>query len=132
MKRIRQMPFLARFYAPSNIVKYSDTNPVLWLEDFHLACRAGGADDDLFIIQYLPLYLMESTRAWLEHLPMDSIHSWVDFKCIFVGNFQGIYVNHGTPSISKPASRKWEKLYASTSTAFPSSVMSYPTSWMRM
>ena len=77
-----------RFHAPPNIVKYSrDTNPTVWLEDFHLAYRAGRADDDLFIIQYLPLYLVESARAWLEHLPANNIHSWTDLKSIFVGNF---------------------------------------------
>jgi hypothetical protein len=76
-----------------NIVKYfGDTNPTVWLEELSPACRAGGADFDLFIIQYLPLYLAESARAWLEHLLTDSIHSWADFKRIFVGNFQGIYV----------------------------------------
>ena len=81
------MSFPMRFRAPPNIVKYSgDTNPAVWLEDFHLACRASGPDDDLFIIQYLPLYLAESARAWLEHLPTDSIHSWAEFKRIFVGN----------------------------------------------
>jgi hypothetical protein len=64
------MPFSARFHAPPNIIKYSrDTNPTVWLEDFHLAYRAGGVDDDLFIIQYLPLYLAKSAGAWLEHLP---------------------------------------------------------------
>ena len=52
-------------------------------------------DDDLFIIQYLPLYLVESARAWLEHLPTDSIHSWADFMRIFVGNFLGMYVCPG-------------------------------------
>jgi hypothetical protein len=25
-------------------------NPSVWLEDYHLTCRTGGADDDLFII----------------------------------------------------------------------------------
>ena len=55
------MPFPARFRVPPNIVKYSgDTNPAVWLEDFRLACRAGRVDDDLFIIQYLSLYLIES------------------------------------------------------------------------
>lgn len=57
---------------PPNIVKYvGDTNPSVWLEDFHLACRLGGADDDTFIIQYLPLYLAKNIRAWVEHLPVD-------------------------------------------------------------
>ena len=64
----------------------------MWLEDFCLTYRAGGADNDLFIIQYLPLYLAESARAWLEHLPANNIHSWADFKCVFVGNFQVTYV----------------------------------------
>ena len=82
------MQFLTRFHVPPNIIKYSrDTNPTVWLEDFCLACRAGGADDDLFIIQYLPLYLAKSARAWLKHLPANSIHTWADLKSIFVGNF---------------------------------------------
>ena len=67
----------------------------MWLEDFRLGYRAGGADDDLFIIQYLPLYLAESARAWLEHLPANNIHSWTDFKCIFMGKFKGTYVRPG-------------------------------------
>ena len=45
----------------------------IWLEDFQLACRAGGVDDDYFIIQYLPIYMGEHVRAWLEFLPPDSI-----------------------------------------------------------
>jgi hypothetical protein len=49
------------FHALLNIVKYfGDTNPAMWLEDFHLTSRVGGADDNLFIVQYLPLYLAES------------------------------------------------------------------------
>jgi hypothetical protein len=73
---------------PSNIIKYSGGfNPVVWLQDFYLTYQAGVTDDDLFIIKYLPLYLVESTRAWLEHLPVDSIHSWADFKHISIGNF---------------------------------------------
>lgn len=32
-----------------------DTNAAVWLKDFRLAYRAGGADDDLFIIQCLPV-----------------------------------------------------------------------------
>ena len=82
------MLFPACFHVLPNIVKYfRGTNPTVLLEDFRLAYRTGGADEDLFIIQSLPLYLMESARAWLEHLPTDNIHSWADFKRIFVGNF---------------------------------------------
>jgi hypothetical protein len=39
------------FWVPNNVVKYDgNTNPNVWLEDYHLACTTGGADDDLFII----------------------------------------------------------------------------------
>jgi hypothetical protein len=41
---------------PNNIIKYADkTNPSIWLEDYCLACRVGGKDDDLFIIEFLPI-----------------------------------------------------------------------------
>ena len=36
---------------PANIAKYTgETNPGLWLDDYCLACRAGGAEEDDFII----------------------------------------------------------------------------------
>jgi hypothetical protein len=90
--------FPKRFQAPNNIVKYDDmTNPNVWLEDYRLSCRAGGADNDLFIIQFLPIYLADTSRAWLDHLPRNSIDCWEDLKEIFIGNFQGTYVRPGNP-----------------------------------
>jgi hypothetical protein len=41
-------------------------------------CRAGRVNDDLFIIQFLPIYLLDSAMAWLDHLPRNIINSWVD------------------------------------------------------
>jgi hypothetical protein len=71
-----------------NILKYfEETNPSLWLKDYRLTCQAGGADSDSFIIRNLPLFLTDSTRTWLEHLPSNKIQSWADLKQIFVGNF---------------------------------------------
>jgi hypothetical protein len=62
--------FPNRFWVHNNIVKYDDkTNPSVWLEEYCLACRAGGADSDLFIIQFLPIYLADTSRAWLDHFP---------------------------------------------------------------
>jgi hypothetical protein len=56
--------FPKNFRAPNNIVKYdNETNPSVWLEDYRLACRAGRADNDLFIIQFLPIYLVDTSRA---------------------------------------------------------------------
>jgi hypothetical protein len=50
--------------APANITKYArETNPELWLDDYHLTCQLGGADDDRFIIRNLPLFLADSARA---------------------------------------------------------------------
>jgi hypothetical protein len=58
------------FRAPNNIVKYDGkTNPSVWLEDYRLTCRVGGADNDLFIIHFLPIYLADTSKAWLDHLP---------------------------------------------------------------
>jgi hypothetical protein len=75
------------FQASSNVVKYNDkTNPSIWPKDYHIACKVGGADDDMFIIQLLPIYLANSTRAWLDHLPKNMIDSWEDLKDIFTRN----------------------------------------------
>jgi hypothetical protein len=49
VKGIASVP--RRFLAPGNIIKYDDkTNSNIWLEDYRLTCRAGGSNDDLFII----------------------------------------------------------------------------------
>jgi hypothetical protein len=56
--------FPKRFQALNNVVKYDEkTNPSVWLKDHHLTCKTGGADDDLFIIQFLPIYLAGIARA---------------------------------------------------------------------
>ena len=60
-RAIRSAHFPARFWQPANLIKYSDeTNPELWLADYHLACQLGGADDDLLIFRNLPLFLSDS------------------------------------------------------------------------
>jgi hypothetical protein len=64
----------------------------VWLEDYRLACHAGGATDNIFVIKNLPLYLGDSARTWLEHLPHDKINDWTDLRRVFVGNFQGTYM----------------------------------------
>jgi hypothetical protein len=51
--------------------------------------------DNLFIIKKLPLYLIDSTRTWLEHLPRDKINDWTDLRRVFVGNLQGMYMRPG-------------------------------------
>jgi hypothetical protein len=95
-RSIRDTKFPLHFRAPMNIPRYDeDTNPSVWLEDYRLACHAGGATDDLFVIKNLPLYLGDSTCTWLKHLPRDKIHDWTDLRRVFVGNFQGTYMRPG-------------------------------------
>ena len=60
-RHILNAAFPLRYRPPTNIPKYSgETNPELWLEDYRLACQAGGACDDNFIIRNLPLFLANS------------------------------------------------------------------------
>jgi hypothetical protein len=85
---VRDACFPKHFRVPNNIIKYDGkTNPNVCLEDYCLACRAGGAYDDLFIIQFLPIYLANTTRAWLDHLLGNSIDCLEDLKEIFTINF---------------------------------------------
>lgn len=101
----------SRFRQPPKLIKYAgETDLSLWVDDYRLACRNGGARDDDFTTSNLPLFLADSTRTWLEHLTANRIHNWGDMKEIFVGNFQGTYErprNHGT---SRTAGRSQARL----------------------
>jgi hypothetical protein len=72
-----------------------ETRPELWLADYRLACQLGGTDDDNLIIRNLPLFLSDTARAWLEHLPSGQISNWDDLVQAFAGNFQSTYVRPG-------------------------------------
>jgi hypothetical protein len=90
--------FPKNFWAPNNIVKYDGkTNTSILLEDYHLECRVGRADNNLVIIHFLPIYLADMSRAWLDHLPRNSINSWEDLNEIFTNNFLGTYMQPGNP-----------------------------------
>jgi hypothetical protein len=41
------------------------------------------------------LFLSDTARAWLEHLPPAQISNWDDLVKAFTGNFQGTYVRPG-------------------------------------
>jgi hypothetical protein len=73
-RAIRRAPFPTRFRPSTTITKYSgETRPEMWLADYRLACQLGGTDDDNLIICNLPLFLSDTARAWLEHLPPGQI-----------------------------------------------------------
>jgi hypothetical protein len=84
---VRDTCFPKHFWVLSNIVKYDGKiNPRIWQEDYRLTCRVGGADEDFFIIQFLPIYLADSARAQLDHLPRNAFDSWEDLKETFTSN----------------------------------------------
>jgi hypothetical protein len=86
---IHDAKFPSRFRAPTNVPRYDgDTNPIVWLEDYRLACHVEVETDYLFIIKNLSLYLGDSARTWQEHLPKDKIHEWTDLRRVFAGNFE--------------------------------------------
>jgi len=93
-RAIRSTPLPSPFRPPTNIAKYNgETKPELWLADFRLACPLGGArGDDQAIIRQLPLFLSDTAHRWLEVLPTDQIHDWVDLVRVFEGNFKGTYI----------------------------------------
>jgi hypothetical protein len=62
-------------------------------------CRAGGVNEDLFIIKFLPIYLADSARAWLDHLPRNVIDSLDDLREIFTDNFRACTCVRATPGI---------------------------------
>jgi hypothetical protein len=95
-RAIRRAPFPTRFRTPTTITKYlGETRLELRLTDYRLACQLGGTDDDNLVIRNLPLFLSDSARAWLEHLPPGQISNWDDLVQAFAGNFQGTYVRPG-------------------------------------
>jgi hypothetical protein len=57
--------------------------------------RGGRGTYDLFIIKNLSLYLGDSARTWIEHLPRDRINSWADLRRVFIRNIQGTYTRAG-------------------------------------
>jgi hypothetical protein len=95
-REIRSAAFPQHFRQPTTIAKYNgETDPRVWLNDYHLACQLGGATSDEVIIRNLPIHLADSARTWLKHQPASQIHNWDDLVRTFVGNFQGTYVRPG-------------------------------------
>ena len=73
-RHILNAAFPPWYRPPTNILKYfGEMNLGLWFENYWLACQASGADNDDFIIRNLPLFLADSARTWLEHLPPNRI-----------------------------------------------------------
>ena len=48
------------------------------------------------MIHYLPLYLTDLARTWLNHLREGTIKCWADLKCEFCNHFEAAYTKPGT------------------------------------
>jgi hypothetical protein len=110
-REIRTACFPQRFHQPTSIDKYTgETDPRVWLNDYHLTCQLDGATTDEVIIRNLPLHLADSAQTWLKHLPPSQIHNWDDLVRTFVGNFQGTYVRPGNSWDLQVCTQKPDKL----------------------
>ena len=89
--------------------------------------KAEGLDND-FAIQYLPLLLSSSTRAWQELFKSGSIRCWGNLRSIFIGHFQGMYAWPGNSWDLCNYSQRPNETLRSTSNISPRSTMSSPTS----
>jgi hypothetical protein len=95
-REIRTASFPQCFRQPTSIDNYTgETDPRVWLNNYHLAGQLGGATTDEVIIRNMPLHLADLAQTWLEHLSASQIHNWDDLVRTFVGNFQGTYVRPG-------------------------------------
>jgi len=113
-RAIRSTPLPGPFRPPTSIAKYNgETKPELWLAYFRLAYQLGGArGDDRAIIRQLPLFLSDTARRWLEELPANQIHVWVDLVRVFEGNFKGTYIRPGNSwDLSKCKQKSGETLW---------------------
>jgi hypothetical protein len=50
----------------------------------------------VFMIQYLPIYLTDSARNWLNNLREGTIKRWVDLEKAFCNHFEGAYTKSST------------------------------------
>jgi hypothetical protein len=120
-RSIRDAKFPSRFQAPTNVPRYDgDTNPSVWLEGYRLACHAGGATHDLFVIKNLLLYLGDYARTWPEHLPRDKNNDWTNLRRVFVGNFQGTYMRPAKQWELRNCKQQSGRVFASTYDTSPS------------
>jgi hypothetical protein len=63
-RNVHDACFPRHFRVPNNVIKYDGKiNPRVWLEDYRLVCTAGGADDNLYNIQFLPIYLADTATS---------------------------------------------------------------------
>jgi hypothetical protein len=133
-REIRTTTFPQRFRQPTTIVKYNgETDPRVWLNDYHLACQLGGATSDEVIIHNLPLHLADSARTWLEHLPASQVYNWDDLVHMFVETSRARTCALGTPgtcalATRSPANRSETSYGASQSAVRSSQVWRSPKS----
>jgi hypothetical protein len=85
-----------RFRAP-NIEKYDgERDPKIWLVKYQLTMKVASAPNVFFMIQYLPIYLTDFARNWLNNLREGTIRRWADLEKAFCNHFEEAYTKLGT------------------------------------
>jgi hypothetical protein len=80
-----------RFHA-ANIEKYDgEIDLKIWLAYCQLAMKAASAPDTFFMIQYLPIYLIDSAIKWLNNLQKGTIKRWADLKKHSIITLRGLH-----------------------------------------
>ena len=58
--------------------------------------KAASAPDTFFMIQYLPIYLTDFARSWLNNLRKGTIKQWANLERALYNHFEGAYTKPGT------------------------------------
>ena len=58
--------------------------------------KAASAPDMFFMIQYLPIYLTDFARSWLNNLRKGTIKQWADLEKALCNHFEGAYTKPTT------------------------------------
>lgn len=84
-------PFIVR-----GVEKYSgDMKPNLWLNDYLTFVELAQGDQGNTLC-HVTSCLSGLTRSWLDGIPPNSIHNWVDFEHEFLNSFEGTYQRPGS------------------------------------
>jgi hypothetical protein len=107
-----------KFRAP-NIDKYNgETDPKIWLVNYRLAMKAASAPDTFFMIQYLPIYLIDSATNWLNNLWEGTVKQWADLEREFCNHFEGLTLSWACHGTSWDANARPVKAFVITSKSF--------------
>src|SRR4051812_47219759 len=73
----------------------ADNEQAAWIESYELAMDMIEVSDGV-CARYITMMLDRPARTWLQNLPDDSVHTWIELKEKFIKNSQGTCKNPST------------------------------------